>query len=133
MVGNLQRITLDGTIILKSRHCNFQNGKNNMLECFPRPLFAAQLLGRVGSVIVARDGQYRFSIVVVETDGTLVARLLLLLINIKLAAQVKRKIEAAGYDLLPNHFQILDVFHLQIPKRGILDLNRSNNLCSSEN
>ena len=69
---NLHSVPFDVLVALKARNCSLQDGRYDVEKSRPGPLIRIEFFGGVCGVVIAGDSQNRFTVIVIEPDGTLV-------------------------------------------------------------
>src|SRR5947209_18414560 len=92
VMRDLKGISLNTGIVLKDCNGGFQNGLDDTQKSFSCALIRVHFFARVGREIITGNFEDDFAFVAIELNRPLVSPLLLGLVEIELAAQVKRVI-----------------------------------------
>src|ERR1035437_3650356 len=90
----------------------------------------AELVCRVGAIVVATDGKHRDAVEVLEADRVLITALLLLFVDVELSAAVERVIKTMLGNILGDYFQLAHGALLQCAQLWVADLTLRNYLCN---
>ena len=128
VVGDFDGVALDLGGAFECGHGVFDDGEDDAEEGLAGALAFAELLGGVGGVVVAADGDDDGSFKVLEADGVLVAALLNFAVDVEFAAAVEGEVEAGGGDVEGDDFELTHGALLEGAKIGVADLLRRDDL-----